>query len=80
MLRRPIETTAVIGQVDAGRQVFGYPREAFTILVWGLDHEKFGTPEDEYKGLRACVTGKITSFRGRPEIVASEREQIEIQE
>jgi hypothetical protein len=56
-----------------------YPKEVFTILVWGSDREKFGTPEDEYKGLRVCITGKITSYRNRPEIVATERGQIEIQ-
>jgi hypothetical protein len=56
-----------------------YPKEVFTILIWGSDREKFATPEDEYKGLRACVTGKITSYRGRPEIVATERGQIAIQ-
>src|ERR1700684_172029 len=57
-----------------------YPREIFTILIWGSDRGKFGTPESEYKGLRVCVTGKITTYRGVPEIVAGEREQIEIQE
>src|SRR5580692_10341824 len=56
-----------------------YPKEVFTILIWGSDREKFGTPEDEYKGLRVCATGKITSYRGRPEIVATERGQVEIQ-
>jgi DNA/RNA endonuclease YhcR with UshA esterase domain len=56
-----------------------YPKEVFTILIWGSDREKFGAPEDEYKGLRVCVTGKITSYRGRPEVVATERGQIEIQ-
>jgi hypothetical protein len=56
-----------------------YPKEVFTILIWGSDREKFGTPEDEYKGLRVCVTGKLTSYRGRPEVVATERGQIEIQ-
>jgi DNA/RNA endonuclease YhcR with UshA esterase domain len=56
-----------------------YPKEVFTILIWGSDREKFGAPEDEYKGLRVCVTGKITSYRGQPEIVATERDQIEIQ-
>jgi hypothetical protein len=56
-----------------------YPKEIFTILIWGSDREKFGTPEDEYKGLRVCVTGKITSYRVRPEIVTTERGQIEIQ-
>ncbi|MFZ1974608.1 MAG: hypothetical protein WAU89_17315 [Candidatus Acidiferrales bacterium] len=56
-----------------------YPKEVFTILIWGSDREKFGTPESEYKGLQVCVTGKITSYRSRPEIVATERRQIEIQ-
>jgi hypothetical protein len=56
-----------------------YPKEVFTILIWGSDREKFGAPEDEYKGLRVCVTGKITSYRSRPEIVTTERGQIEIQ-
>ena len=56
-----------------------YPKEIFTILIWGSDREKFGSPELEYKGLRVCATGKITSYRGVPEIIATERGQIEIQ-
>ena len=56
-----------------------YPKEIFTILIWGSDREKFGTPEIEYKDLRVCVTGKIMSYRGVPETVATERRQIEIQ-
>jgi hypothetical protein len=56
-----------------------YPKEIFTILIWGSDRGKLGTPESEYSGLRVCVTGKITTYRGVPEIVAGEREQIEVQ-
>jgi hypothetical protein len=56
-----------------------YPKEVFAILIWGSDRGKFGTPESEYKSLRVCVTGKVTTYRGVPEIVASERGQIEIQ-
>jgi micrococcal nuclease len=56
-----------------------YPKEVFTILIWGSDREMFGTPEDEYKGLRVCVTGKLRSYRGRPEIVATDRGQIGVQ-
>jgi hypothetical protein len=56
-----------------------YPKEVFTILIWGSDRKKFGMPEDEYKGLRVCVTGKMTNYRSRPEIAATERVQIEIQ-
>lgn len=56
-----------------------YPKEVFTILIWGSDRGKFGTPESEFKGLRVCVTGKITTYRGAPQISAGEREQIEVQ-
>jgi hypothetical protein len=49
------------------------------ILVCSSGREKFGTPESEFRGLRVCVTGKITTYRGVPEIVASERGQIEVQ-
>jgi hypothetical protein len=45
-----------------------YPKEVFTILIWGSDRAKFGTPETKYKDERVCVTGKITSYRGKPEI------------
>lgn len=54
-------------------------RKSFTILIWGSGRGKFGAPESEYRGLRVGATGKIATYRGVPEIVAGEREQIEIQ-
>jgi DNA/RNA endonuclease YhcR with UshA esterase domain len=53
-----------------------YPKEVFTILIWGSDRAKLGTPETKYKDTRVCVTGKITSYRGKPEVVATEPSQI----
>lgn len=53
-----------------------YPKEVFTILIWGSDRAKFGTPETKYKDAKVCVTGKITSFRGKAEIIATEPSQI----
>jgi hypothetical protein len=53
-----------------------YPKEIFTILIWGSDRAKFGVPESKYRDARVCVTGKITSYRGNPEIVATEPSQI----
>jgi hypothetical protein len=53
-----------------------YPKEIFTILIWGSDRAKFGTPETKYKDAHVCVTGKITSYRGVAEIVATEPSQI----
>ena len=49
-----------------------YPNQPFTIVIWGVDRQKFGTPEVEYKDTRVCVTGTITDFRGTPEIVAKD--------
>jgi hypothetical protein len=53
-----------------------YPKEVFTILIWGNDRAKFGTPETKYKDAKVCVTGKITSHREKPEIIATEPSQI----
>ena len=53
-----------------------YPNQVFTVVIWGSDRTKFDTPETEYKGKRICVTGKIENFRGVPEIVASDPQQI----
>ena len=53
-----------------------YSKEVFTILIWGSDRAKFGTPETKYKDATVCVTGKITSYRGKPEIVATDPKQI----
>ncbi len=53
-----------------------YPKEVFTVLIWGSDRAKFGTPEAKYKDAQVCVTGKITSHREKPEIIATEPSQI----
>jgi hypothetical protein len=42
----------------------------------GREPEQVGTPENEYKGKRICVTGKITEYRGAAEIVANNPQQI----
>lgn len=56
-----------------------YPHEIFTTVIWGSDRSKFAAPESKYQDARVCVTGKVTMYRGAPEIVASEPSQIEIQ-
>src|ERR1700683_3540490 len=56
-----------------------YPNEIFTILIWGSDRGKFGTPESKYQDAHVCVTGKISTYRGTPEIVATELGQIVVQ-
>jgi len=56
-----------------------YPRQIFTIVIWGSDRQKFGEPEEKYLDKNVCVTGKITSYRGIPEIVVSQPRQIEVE-
>jgi len=56
-----------------------YPKQVFTILIWGTDRPKFGDPETKYGNKKVCVTGLIQDYKGVPEVVASQPGQIEIQ-
>lgn len=56
-----------------------YPNQVFTVLIWGSDRGKFGAPEVEFQSRRICVTGVIQGYRGVPEIVATQPEQITVQ-
>jgi hypothetical protein len=56
-----------------------YPHEIFTVVIWGNDRSKFGAPESTYRDARICVTGKIASYKGKPEIGATEPTQIEVE-
>jgi hypothetical protein len=53
-----------------------YPKQPFTIVIWGDDRPKFGTPEATYANKRVCVTGTIEEYRGKPEIVATDPSQL----
>jgi DNA/RNA endonuclease YhcR with UshA esterase domain len=85
------ETTTVCGEVvsaqyavtTSGQPTFlnldkPYPHQIFTIVIWGNSRSKFGKPEEEYKGKRICVLGKITAYAGLPEIVANDPKQIKL--
>ena len=56
-----------------------YPNQIFTIVIWGSNRSKFGTPETDYKGKRICVSGKITAYAGQPEVVADNPDQIRLE-
>jgi hypothetical protein len=53
-----------------------YPQEEFTVVIWSDDRTKFGHPEDTYLRKNICVTGNITAYQGKPEIVARNPAQI----
>ena len=56
-----------------------YPNQIFTVLIWGSDRPKFGAPETLYRDKKTCTTGTITSYRGVPEMVVHNPDQIQIQ-
>jgi DNA/RNA endonuclease YhcR with UshA esterase domain len=45
-------------------------------LIWDQDRPKFKAPEVAFLGKRICATGQIESYRGKPEIIATEPSQI----
>ena len=53
-----------------------YPGQLFTIVIFGRDREKFGTPESALLHQRVCATGPITLYDGRPEMIVSEPSQL----
>jgi hypothetical protein len=55
-----------------------YPNQIFTILIWGSDRAKFGSPDRDYAKKSICVTGTIQDYRGAPEIVARSPSQITV--
>lgn len=57
-----------------------YPNQVFTVVIWGRDRAKFDKPEVDYKDKRICVTGKIESYRGVPEMVVKTPDQIKVEE
>lgn len=56
-----------------------YPNQIFTVVIWGSERPKFGDPEETYRGKRICVAGKISLYRGVPEVIAYGPSQISIQ-
>jgi DNA/RNA endonuclease YhcR with UshA esterase domain len=48
----------------------------FTVVIWGRNRGRFGTPERRYRGRTICVRGRVETYRGIPEIEASSPSQI----
>lgn len=55
-----------------------YPTQIFTVVIWDENRSKFGKPEQDYKGMQICVSGKITAYAGLPEMVVSDPRQIKV--
>ena len=59
--------------LDLGK---AYPNAVFTAVVYGENRAKFGTPETTLRGKRICVTGRISEYQEKPEIVLTEPGQL----
>ena len=58
-----------------------YPDTIFTVLIWGTDRGKFAAPPEKvFDGKTVRVTGKITEYKGTPEVVVRDPAQIQVEE
>lgn len=56
-----------------------HPNQYLTIVIKGEDRSKFNDkPEEYYKGRNVCVTGKLIDYKGKPEIIVSEADQLKL--
>jgi len=53
-----------------------FPNAIFTVVIYGIDRAKFGTPENSLRGEQICVTGLISAYQGKPVIVLIDPSQL----
>ncbi|MDB5030453.1 hypothetical protein [Mucilaginibacter sp.] len=57
-----------------------HPNEVLTLIIKGDDRKKFKiAPEEDLKGKKVCVTGQVIDYKGKPEIVIIDPDQIKLQ-
>jgi len=74
-----------IGSVKGGPTFLNldkpYPEQVFTVVIWNQNRGKFERPPERmFDGREVCVTGKIQTYRGKPQIEVTEPEQIRLVE
>ncbi|MDP4148831.1 MAG: S1/P1 nuclease [Bacteroidota bacterium] len=58
-----------------------YPNQKLTIMIKGEDRGKFKVaPETAYANKSICVTGVVTEYRGKPEIIVTDPGQITVKD
>lgn len=56
-----------------------FPNAKLTIVIFHKDLINFPlTPSDHYKGMNICISGELTIYKDRPQIIANKPDQIEI--
>ena len=75
---------AVYARSSSGSPTFlnlgrAYPSPSrFTVVIWSENRARFGAPERRYRGRTICVRGRISTYRGLPQIEAVSPSQIAI--
>jgi DNA/RNA endonuclease YhcR with UshA esterase domain len=54
-----------------------YPNHVFTAVVWGEVRATFAYEPEDFEGETICVTGRITTYRGKLQITVSDPSQID---
>ncbi|NNF05499.1 MAG: peptidoglycan-binding protein [Candidatus Eisenbacteria bacterium] len=58
-----------------------YPEQSFTVVIWGRSLGEFEVPPDKlYADKQLCVTGRIETYKGKPQIIVTSPDQIEVQD
>ena len=55
-----------------------YPNQIFTALIWGSNRAAFSYAPESLMGRKICVTGQVELYKGKPEIIVSGPEQIQV--
>ncbi len=56
-----------------------YPNTKLTIVIFQKDLVNFPfTPSDHYKGMNVCVTGEVTKYKEKLQIICDKLSQIDI--
>lgn len=56
-----------------------HPNELLTLVIKGDDRKKFGgDPEKIFMNQKVCITGKIIDYKGKPEIIITEADQLKL--
>jgi DNA/RNA endonuclease YhcR with UshA esterase domain len=54
-----------------------HPNELLTLVIKGDDRKKFkAPPEEAFKEKKVCITGQVVDYKGKPEIIITDPEQI----
>jgi DNA/RNA endonuclease YhcR with UshA esterase domain len=57
-----------------------YPKSPLTVVIFGKDYSNFKElPSVMYKDKQICVTGTVSEYKGKPQIVVTKPEEIIMQ-